>query len=279
MKIGQKREMMMDTSIKVAPTPSGNSNIQEDKVFDKTKVEKLKNDPVSLKIEPMETIVEEPSAPLEEPKKTTRGRPKMSPERSEQVRKERSDRLVAARAKSLEIRRRKMNEKKVQAGKLAEQKLHSSPLAQSLASPPPQEYDALPLREPAQKITTPQGFSGPPQQNVGLPQGFSGNSINYDTLSANIWGRMKNQQTTIDDEALHAYGEKIRMEEAEKAKAVYHKEYENLERQKKRINQMGKSVNILSGGQNVYKPNHRVFGKKVRGTKSYDPTNPYSSCF
>ena len=40
MKIGQKREMMMDTSIKVAPTPSGNSNIQEDKVFDKTKVEK-----------------------------------------------------------------------------------------------------------------------------------------------------------------------------------------------------------------------------------------------
>ena len=90
---------------------------------------------------------------------------------------------------------------------------------------------------------------------------------------------MQNHQTQIDDEALHAYGEKIRLEEAEKAKALYTKEYENLERQKKRINQMGNSVNILSGSQNVYKPNHRVFGKKVRGTRTYDPTNPYASCF
>ena len=273
MKIGQKREMMMDTSVKVTPTASGNSNIQEDQVFDKTKIEKPKKEPISLKIEPMETIEEEPTAPLEAPKKPTRGRPKMSPERAEQVRKERSDRLVAARAKSLEIRRRKMNEKKVQAGKLAEQKL-GSPLAQ--------EYNALPTPEPVQEIDTPPGFSGEPKQLVGLPPGFAGGgggNINYETLSKNIWGHMQNQRNTIDDQALQDYGEKIRAEEAEKAKALYQKEYENLERQKKRINQMGKSVNILSGGQNVYKPNHRVFGRKVRGTSTYDPANPYASCF
>lgn len=277
MKIGQKREMLMDTSVKPTTTVAGNANIQEDKVFDKTKIQK----PISLEIKPppLETIDEEPDAPVEEPKKPTRGRPKMSPERAAEVKKERSDRLVEARAKSLEIRRRKMNEKKVEAGKLAEQKLHSIPRAQTLASPPPQHLDALPIPLPPQKIATPSGFSGIPQQNVGLPQGFSGNNIDYNTLSQTLWGHMKNQQTQIDDDALHAYGEKIRLEEAHKAKAVYQKEYDNLERQKKRINQMGKSVNILSGGQNVYKPTHRVFGKKVSGTKSYDPTNPYASCF
>ena len=77
MKIGQKREMMMDTSVKVVPTASGNSNIQEDKVFDKTKVEKPKKDPVSLEIEPMEPIEEEVDAPTETLKKPTRGRPKL----------------------------------------------------------------------------------------------------------------------------------------------------------------------------------------------------------
>ena len=269
MKIGQKREMMMDTSVKVAPTASGNSNIQEDKVFDKTKVEKPKKDSVSLEIEPMEPIEEEVDAPTETLKKPTRGRPKMTPERAIEVRKERSDRLVAARAKSLEIRRRKMNEKKVADGKMAAQKLNTIP----------QQLDALPLPEPVQEIATPQGFSGPPKQNIGLPQGFAGNPIDYNTLSQTLWGQMQNHQTQIDDEALHAYGEKIRLEEADKAKALYTKEYENLERQKKRINQMGNSVNILSGSQNVYKPNHRVFGKKVRGTRTYDPTNPYASCF
>jgi hypothetical protein len=275
MKIGQKREMMMDTSIKAVPTPSGNSDIKEDMVFDKTKVEKNQKDPVSLEIKPMETIQEEPNADVEPPKKATRGRPKMSPERAAQVKKERTERLVAARAKSLEIRRVKMNQKKVAAGKLAEQKLNSSPRAQALTSPPPQES----YHEPVQEVDTPLGFSGTSKQNVGLPPGFSGNPIDYNTLSKTLWGHMQNQQTEIDEQALHAYGEKIRLEEAQKAKALYTKEYENLERQKKRINQMGKSVSILSGVQNTYKPTHRVFGKRVRGTKTYDPTNPYASCF
>ena len=158
-----------------------------------------------------------------------------------------------------------MNEKKVEAGKVAQQKLQ--PIR--VQDPPPQ-----------QTIQTPPGTAGPPQQTINIPPGFSGNNINYDQLSKSLWGHMQHSQNNIDDEALSRYGEKIREEEAQKAKQNYQKEYENLERQKTRMHQMSNSIGILTGQQNKYKPAHRVFGRKPKHTQQKQPgSNPYSSCF
>ena len=263
--VGKKREMMMDTTItKAPPTAPSNTSINEDQIFDKKPVQKKA---ISLEVEDLSvTPTEVPEAPVEQPKKT-RGRPKMTPERAAQVKAERTERLVAARAKSLESRRRNMNQKKVEAGKIAQQKLQSSPLR--IQDPPPQ-----------QTIQTPPGTAGPPQQKIDIPPGFSGNNINYDQLSKSLWGHMQHTQNSIDDEALSRYGEKIRQEEAQKAKQQYQQQYENLERQKNRMHQMNNSIGILTGQQNKYKPAHRVFGRKPKHTQQKQPgSNPYASCF
>ena len=262
--VGKKRDMLMDTNVsKPPPTPQSNTSIKEEQIFDK----KPKEPKISLEVKDLsETPIETPQPPVEQPVKK-RGRPKMSAERAAQVKAERTERLIAARQKSLETRRRNANQKKVQAGKVAEQKLQGSPL--KIQDPPPQ-----------QTIKTPQGFAGPPQQKVDVPPGFSGNNINYEMLSKSLWGHMQHNQNTIDDEALNRYGEKIRMEEAAKAKQQYQKEYENLERQKKRMNQMNNSLGILTGSQNTYKPQHRVFGRRPKHTQQKAPgSNPYASCF
>ena len=146
-----------------------------------------------------------------------------------------------------------MNEKKVEAGNVAQQKLQQTPQQ------------------------TPQ-IAAPPQQQINTAPGFS-NNINYETLSKSLWGHMQHNQNSIDDEALNRYGQKIRDEEAAKAKQHYAQEYENLERQKKRMHQMNNSLGILTGAHNTYKPQHRVFGRKPKHTQKQPGTNPYSSCF
>lgn len=262
--VGKKRDMLMDTTVsKSPPTAPSNTSIKEDQIFDK----KPAQPKVSLDIQDLNEIPEESTQPPVEAPVKGRGRPKMTADRAVQVKQERTERLVAARAKSLETRRRNMNEKKVQAGKVAQQKLQPSPLG--IQNPPPQ-----------QTINTPPGFAGPPQQKIDIAPGFSGNNINYETLSKSLWGHMQHNQNTIDDEALNRYGQKIREEEAAKAKQQYTQEYENLERQKKRMHQMNNSLGILTGSQNTYKPQHRVFGRKPKHTQQKQPgSNPYSSCF
>ena len=283
-KIGNKRSMMPDTTLATPKSPDvggSNLNIQEEQIFDKSKKEpkKTAEKPVSLEIT---TLGEEPpDHPPEiiepvKPKKRT-NRQMMTPERAAEVKAERTARLVEARKKSLEKRRQGMYQKAIAKGEAAKSKLGKpeSPLKKM---------------ETIQEIPTPQGFSSEtPTLPVKVPEGFAkprppqqqSNHVDYDKIVNGVWDKFNNYNSKVDDQALHAYGEQIRKEEAAKSRASLQLEYQKIEQQKAQFKNMKNSLNVLGGGAGRYRPNHRVFGaNKPRKILPTTPSNnPFDQCF
>lgn len=256
--LGGRKNMMPDTKLKT-PLIEGqnngtNMNIEEDKIFSKGKPEAK----VSLDIEPIIEEEEDTQPLLEEPpvevpeKKKQKGRPKVSDERREEVRQERAARLVAGRAKSLEKRRENALKKKAEAGRIAQQRLG-------------QQYQQIPV--PTQTAPTPAPtpapIPGPIPQRPLTPAPVN-NVFDYDKIINGVYNRMEMQSSSIDEQALLDYGDKIRVQEQEKAKLALKGEYDKINKVRGRYEQMNNAVNLL--GSNTYKPNHRVFGRRPGGS-------------
>ena len=251
-------------------------NIEEDKIFSKgTKTEKKE---MTLEIETIPEVEEDtvpllPEEAVEAPvtEKKKKGRPKVSDERREEVRKERAARLVAGRAKSLEKRRENALKKKAEAGRIAQERLG-------------QQYQKIPV--PAQQ---PAPVPAPVQQQSPAPVPLAtrplpprpltptpvNNMFDYDKIINGVYSRMEQQSSTIDEQALLDYGDKIRFEEQAKAKLALKSEYEKINKVKGRYEQMNNAVNLLGHGANSYKPNHRVFGRRPGGSRTQNGRNNF----
>ena len=79
---------------------------------------------------------------------------------------------------------------------------------------------------------------------------------------------MEMQSSSIDEQALLDYGDKIRLQEQEKAKLALKDEYEKINKVRGRYEQMNNAVNLLGQGANTYKPTHRVFGRRPGGSRN-----------
>ena len=277
--VGNKRNIMNNTTLNSTKAPdvlSGNSKINEDEVFDKSKKQPVSLEitpPVEAQVEaPVETLVE---VPLEAPvkKKETRGRKKMTPERAAVVKAERTARLVQARAKSLAIRRENMYMKTIDKASVAKSKLK-----ESLGE------------EPLQEIPTPEGFAcSTPTLPIKVPEGFAKpapatqnyGAVDYQKIVDGVYNKFNSRQTTYDENHLQQYGAKIRAEEAKKAQEALALEYKKIEDQKNRFKNMKSSLNILTGGAGKYRPTHRVFGapKNKKILPKTPSNNPYDQCF
>ena len=266
--VGKQRNMMIDTTLSAPSkedTSKSNLSIQEDAIFQK---------PVKLEIEEK---VAEPQR-LQPPEKKQMGRPKMSDERREEVRKERAARLVAGRAKSLENRRKKALEKKIVIGKEAEKKVNGQnpePIPVQQEQPPAPV--PVPVPQPAPPVSKlPAGFAGSaqPMKNLVQQQQFD-----YNKIIDGVWNKMSNYNQGIDDQALIQYQEKIRKEEQQRAQLALKSEYEKINKAKVRLNQMHNSVGMLQGRSNTSRSNHRVFGRSPRTQAQSQTQNPFDICF
>ena len=274
--LGGRKNMMPDTKLKT-PLLEGqksgtNMNIEEDKIFSKGKTEKKE---MTLEIEtipeeeedtvpllPEETV----EAPVTEKKK--KGRPKVSDERREEVRKERAARLVAGRAKSLEKRRENALKKKAEAGRIAQERLGQ----QYQKIPVPVQQPPAPVPVPVQQAPAPVPLATRPLPPTPVPVN---NMFDYDKIINGVYSRMEQQSSSIDEQALLDYGDKIRAEEQAKAKQALQGEYEKINKVRGRYEQMNNAVNLLGHGANSYKPNHRVFGRRPGGSRAQNGRNNF----
>ena len=265
--VGKSRQILPDTTLTKKPETESQSNltIQEDAIFSKPKPKEN----VELQIE--EAPVEQPLK-LQPPEKKKRGRPPMSDERKEELRKERAARLVAGRAKSLETRRQKALQKKIDLGKQAEQIAASK--AQSMVSPPPQPIQQK--QQPEQQL--PPGFAGSP---VPMKQMAEQQAFDYNRVISGVWDKMANYNQGIDDQALLQYGEKIRKEEQTKARQALDNEYAKMNKEKARMQQMNSSMSLLQGRPSGSATNHRVFGRRprIQPRTPAQSANPFDVCF
>jgi len=100
------------------------------------------------------------------------------------------------------------------------------------------------------------------------------NMFDYEKIINGVYSRMEMQSSSIDEQALLDYGDKIRAEEQAKAKQALQGEYEKINKVRGRYEQMNNAVNLLGHGANSYKPNHRVFGRRP-GSRAQNGRNNF----
>lgn len=244
--IGQKRDMMIDTTLNDPPTapptaPQVQEPMEEEKVFKKPPAPAPA---VKMIVEPEAEAapVRLPSpdpAPIAAPVATP------PPEKKKRVASDKLKiHLAKARAKSLEVRRQKAAAKRAAMQTIPE------------AAAAPQARAAAPAQ------------AAPPRAPV---------AMDYDKIINGVVDRMS-FNNDIDDEALRLITEDIRKEETAKARTDYESKLADLERSKRQIAGKNAAVGILRGNRQP----HRAFGgqghnnNQLRGQASQ---NPYDKCF